>query len=161
MTLAAHEPRAKQNLTRGQVVKRLHRTFAVLVECAVCDLSPATAIRVNSRVEPKVIREFDFNRRSCIGGRPQAEAPHGMKLTHKFAVPAPKKRPQDPPIWDRAALRNPWREYPDVMPQAIKLIDSEGCSCICVPITQDGKVVEGFKMPVCSITRVKSATSRQ
>jgi hypothetical protein len=29
MTLAAHEPRAKQNLTRGQVVKRLHRTFAV------------------------------------------------------------------------------------------------------------------------------------
>ena len=29
MTLAAHEPRAKQNLTRGQVVKRLHRIFAV------------------------------------------------------------------------------------------------------------------------------------
>jgi hypothetical protein len=28
------------------------------------------------------------------------------------------------------------------MPQAIKLIDSEGRSCIYVPITQDGKVVD-------------------
>jgi hypothetical protein len=28
------------------------------------------------------------------------------------------------------------------MPQAIKLIDAEGRSCIYVPITQDGKVVD-------------------
>jgi hypothetical protein len=28
------------------------------------------------------------------------------------------------------------------MPQAIKLIDPEGRSCIYVPITQDGKVVD-------------------
>jgi hypothetical protein len=28
------------------------------------------------------------------------------------------------------------------MPQAIKLIDGEGRSCIYVPITQDGKVVD-------------------
>ena len=33
-------------------------------------------------------------------------------------------------------------EYPDAMPQAIKLIDAEGRSCIYVPITQDGKVVD-------------------
>jgi hypothetical protein len=33
-------------------------------------------------------------------------------------------------------------EYPDTMPQAIKLIDSEGRSCIYVPITQNGKVVD-------------------
>jgi hypothetical protein len=33
-------------------------------------------------------------------------------------------------------------EYPDAMPQAIKLIDPEGRSCIYVPITQDGKVVD-------------------
>jgi hypothetical protein len=63
MTLAAHEPRAKQNLTRGQVVKRLHRTFAVLVELK----SSGRTIPVNACIEPKVIREFDFNRRSCIG----------------------------------------------------------------------------------------------
>jgi hypothetical protein len=28
------------------------------------------------------------------------------------------------------------------MPQAIKLMDAEGRSCIFVPITQDGKVVD-------------------
>jgi hypothetical protein len=33
-------------------------------------------------------------------------------------------------------------EYPHTMPQAIKLIDAEGRSCIYVPITQDGKVVD-------------------
>ena len=33
-------------------------------------------------------------------------------------------------------------EYPDTMPQAIKLIDAEGPSCVYVPITQDGKVVD-------------------
>jgi hypothetical protein len=32
-------------------------------------------------------------------------------------------------------------EYPDTIPQAIKLMDAEGRSCIYVPITQDGKVV--------------------
>ena len=33
-------------------------------------------------------------------------------------------------------------EYPDTMPQAIRLTDAEGRSCIYVPITQDGKVVD-------------------
>jgi hypothetical protein len=33
-------------------------------------------------------------------------------------------------------------EYPDTMPQAIKLIDAEGRSCIYVPIMQDDKVVD-------------------
>jgi hypothetical protein len=33
-------------------------------------------------------------------------------------------------------------EYSDAMPQAIKLVDAEGRSCIYVPITQDGKVVD-------------------
>jgi hypothetical protein len=34
------------------------------------------------------------------------------------------------------------REYPDMMPQAIKLVDAEGRCCVYVPITQDGKVVD-------------------
>jgi hypothetical protein len=38
-------------------------------------------------------------------------------------------------------------EYPDTMLQAIKLIDAEGRSCIYVPITQNGKVVDSQKMP--------------
>jgi hypothetical protein len=33
-------------------------------------------------------------------------------------------------------------EYPDDMPQAIKLTDAEGRSCIYVPITQNGRVVD-------------------
>ncbi len=86
-----------------------------------------------------------------------------MKLTHKFAVPA-QKRPQDPTI-DGTGLRfettGPWRGISRCDAASDQLIDSEGRSCIYVPITQDCKVVEGFKMPVCSITRVKSATSRQ
>ena len=36
-------------------------------------------------------------------------------------------------------------EYPDAMPQAIKLIDAEGRSCVYVPITQDGRVVDSQK----------------
>ena len=42
---------------------------------------------------------------------------------------------------DRPALCD-GGEYPDTMPQAIKLIDAKGRSCIYVPITQDGKVVD-------------------
>jgi hypothetical protein len=39
-------------------------------------------------------------------------------------------------------------EYPDTMPQAIKLIDAEGGSCVYVPITRNGKVVDsqGFML---------------
>jgi hypothetical protein len=59
-----------------------------------------------------------------------------MKLTHKFAEMTPEKRPQDPNM-DGTGLRfetmeHGW-EYPDTMPQAIKLIDAEGRSCIYVP----------------------------
>jgi len=68
-----------------------------------------------------------------------------MKLTHKFAEMTPEQRPQDPYL-DGTGLRfktmEHGGEYPDTMPQAIKLIDAEGRSCIYVPITQDGKVVD-------------------
>ena len=69
----------------------------------------------------------------------------GMKLTHRFAQLLPEKRPQDPHL-DGTGLRfetmEHGGEHPDTMPQAIKLIDTEGRSCIYVPITQDGKVVD-------------------
>jgi hypothetical protein len=55
----------------------------------------------------------------------------------------PEKRPQDPHL-DGGGLRfetmDHCGEYPDTMPQAIKLIDAEDRSCIYVPITQHGKV---------------------
>jgi hypothetical protein len=68
-----------------------------------------------------------------------------MKLINRFAPLAPEKRPQDPQM-DGSSLRfetlDHGGEYPDTMPQAIKLTDSEGRSCIYVPITQDGRVVD-------------------
>jgi hypothetical protein len=68
-----------------------------------------------------------------------------MKLTHRFAEMTPDKRPQDPHM-DGTGLRFETMEhggdYPDTMPQAIKLIDAEGRSCIYVPIMQNGKVVD-------------------
>ena len=55
------------------------------------------------------------------------------------------KRLQDPHM-DGTGLRfetmEHGGEYPDTMPQAIKLIDAEGRSCIAVSITQKGKVVD-------------------
>jgi hypothetical protein len=68
-----------------------------------------------------------------------------MKLTHRFAEMMPEKRPQDPHM-DGTGLRfetmDHGGEYPDTMPQAIKLTDAVGRSCVYVPITQDGRVVD-------------------
>ena len=62
-----------------------------------------------------------------------------MKLTHKFEEMTPEKRPQDPHL-DGIGLRfeamEHGGEYPDTMPHA------EGRSCVYVPITQDGRVVD-------------------
>ena len=74
-----------------------------------------------------------------------------MKLTHKFAEMTPAKRPQDLHM-DGTGLRfetmDHGGEYPDTMPQAIKLVDAERRSTIYVPITQDGKMVDsqGFML---------------
>ena len=68
-----------------------------------------------------------------------------MKLTHRFQELAAEKRPQDPHL-DGTGLRfetlDHGGEYPDTMPQAIKLINAEGRSSIYVPTTQNGKVVD-------------------
>src|SRR5215217_5319800 len=81
----------------------------------------------------------------CSLGPPKVEAGHAMKLTHRFALLTPEKRPQDPHLNGRGLRFETMEhggEHPDTMPQAIKLIDAAGRSCIYVPITQDGKVVD-------------------
>jgi hypothetical protein len=68
-----------------------------------------------------------------------------MKVINKFRELTPEQRPQDPHL-DGTGLRfetmDHGGEYPDTMPQAIKLVDAEGRSCIYVPISQDGRVVD-------------------
>jgi hypothetical protein len=46
----------------------------------------------------------------------------------------------------------PHGEYRHTMPQAIKLIDAEGRSCIYVPITQNGRVVDSQDMCLIQTT---------
>ena len=79
-----------------------------------------------------------------------------MKLTRKFAEMTPEKRPARPgPRWDRPALRDhgarrrisrhhaaSYQAIKLSSYQAIKLIDADGRSCIYVPITHNGKVVD-------------------
>jgi len=56
-----------------------------------------------------------------------------MKVIHRFRELTPEKRPQDPHM-DGTGLRfetmEHGNEFPDTMPQAIKLIDAEGHSCV-------------------------------
>jgi hypothetical protein len=68
-----------------------------------------------------------------------------LKLIHRFRALAPDKRPQDPHL-NGTGLRfetlDHGGEYPDTMPQAVRLTDALGRSCIYVAITQDGRVVD-------------------
>jgi hypothetical protein len=74
-----------------------------------------------------------------------------VPLVHEFEELTPEKRPQDPHM-DGTGLRfetlEHGGEYPDTMPQAIRLIDEQGRSCIYLPVTEDGRVVDskGFKL---------------
>jgi hypothetical protein len=85
-----------------------------------------------------------------------------MKLTHKFAEMTPEKRPQDPNM-DGTGLRfetmeHGW-EYPDTMPQAIKLIDAEGRSCIYVPTLKTERSSTAKDM--CSIWKTNDVCFRE
>jgi hypothetical protein len=68
-----------------------------------------------------------------------------MRMIHEFEHMTPEKRPQDPEM-DGTGLRfetlEHGGEYPDRMPQAIRLIDAEGRSCIYLPVSVGGKVVD-------------------
>ena len=56
-----------------------------------------------------------------------------MKLVHEFEELTPERRPQDPNL-DGTGLRfetlEHGGEFPDTMPQAIRLTDAEGRSCV-------------------------------
>jgi hypothetical protein len=63
----------------------------------------------------------------------------------EYVEMAPDKRPQDP-TFDGAGwsfeLLDHGGEYPDTMPQAIRATDAQGRSCVYVPVTMNGHVVD-------------------
>src|SRR6185312_10559497 len=71
---------------------------------------------------------------------------------HEFEEMTPEKRPQDP-HGNGAGLTfetlEHGVEYPDTMPQAIRLTDAQGRSCMYFPARVGGRVVDskGFTMP--------------
>lgn len=71
--------------------------------------------------------------------------------SHTFEEMTEDKRPQDPHM-DGTGLTfetlEHGGEFPDMMPQAIKLTDAEGRSCIYLPVSEDGRVVDsrGFNL---------------
>lgn len=71
--------------------------------------------------------------------------------SHTFAPMTEEKRPQDAFMdardWRFETLEH-GGQYPDMMPQAIRATDSEGRSCIYVPVKVDGEVVDshGFNL---------------
>ncbi|MDP2008921.1 MAG: hypothetical protein Q8K11_01975 [Phenylobacterium sp.] len=73
--------------------------------------------------------------------------------SHSYSEMTPEKRPQDLTM-DGAGLTfetlEHGGEYPDMMPQAIRVADLEGRSCIYVPISVDGKVVDSHGFDVQS-----------
>jgi hypothetical protein len=68
-----------------------------------------------------------------------------MKIIYEFEELTPEKRPQDPHL-NGAGLQfetlEHGGEYPDTMPQAVRITDAEGRSCIYVPVTVNGRVVD-------------------
>ena len=68
-----------------------------------------------------------------------------MKLIHEFEELPQDRWPQDPNM-DGSGLRfetlEHGGEYPDMMPQAVRITDAEGRSRVYVPVTVNGRVVD-------------------
>jgi hypothetical protein len=82
--------------------------------------------------------EFREQLASCQRFRRKRKRESAMKLIDRFPELSPEKRPQDTDL-DGSGLRfepiEHGGDYPDRMPQAIKLTDAEGRACIYVPIS--------------------------
>ena len=75
----------------------------------------------------------------------QGQRARAVKLMRKFPLLAPDKRPQDPDLNGTGLTfktLDHGGEYPDTMPQAIQVTDPLKRTCLYVPVTQDGKVVD-------------------
>lgn len=68
-----------------------------------------------------------------------------MFSCHDYEILTEEKRPQDPDM-DGSGLTFTTLEhggkYPDMMPQAIRVTDADGKTCVYVPITEQGQIVD-------------------
>lgn len=68
-----------------------------------------------------------------------------MYHAHNYELMTPEKRPQDEYMdgrdWKFQTLEH-GGEYPDQMPQAIRATDPDGRTCLYVPVSVHGKVVD-------------------
>jgi hypothetical protein len=68
-----------------------------------------------------------------------------MYRGQNYEIMTSEKRPQDPDQngegW-KFELSEHGGEYPDAMPQAIRATDAEGRSCVYLPVSVNGKVVD-------------------
>ncbi len=68
-----------------------------------------------------------------------------ITTTHKFETMAEDMRPQDPGLKGEGLTFETLEhggEYPDTMPQAIRMTDADGNWCIYGPTTHNGKIVQ-------------------
>lgn len=83
-----------------------------------------------------------------------------MYQAHNYETMTEDKRPQDDFMdgrdWKFETLEH-GGEYPDMMPQAIRATDAKGRSCLYVPISVNGKVVDskGFVFDSAEKARVE------
>jgi hypothetical protein len=70
---------------------------------------------------------------------------------------SPERRPQDPDFdgagWQFELMEH-GGDYPDTMPQAIRATDAAGRSCIYVPVTVEGHVVDMERAGTVSVEEV-------
>ena len=74
-----------------------------------------------------------------------------IKKSHTFEKMTENIRPQDPSLCGsdlKFEAMEHGGEFPDAMPQAIKITDSNGRWCVYVPTRENGKVVlsHGFNL---------------
>jgi hypothetical protein len=86
--------------------------------------------------------------------------PDGTRIIHRYEPMRENERPQDPSGTGAELTFETLEhggEYPDAMPQAIRITDPQGRSCIYFPATEDGKVVRSLGFELISDDRVELA----
>lgn len=81
---------------------------------------------------PQALEVADLDGRSCI------------YVPEEDAKAFPDKRPRDYLAGDGLRFE-PFAhggEYPDMMPQAVRVTDADGRSCVYIPVVEDGQVVD-------------------